>query len=132
MPYVRKKQYLELMALLKGIEETQGHMFKRMEKMMSAVSEFGVAMNAFFDEQSASINELKASIDGLSGDVAWMKARIDELQNNSGPISPTDQDILNALQERAKTAVARGKEAVAQAKALDDATPPVVPPELAT
>jgi len=68
----------------------------------------------------------------LAGDVAGLKAKIDELQNSSGGISAEDQKILDDLQARAVAASANAKDAVAQVKALDEQTPPVVPPEVLT
>lgn len=127
-----RNQFLELRALLRDIHHHEGQIIHKQEALMSVISDFGTAMNAYFDETGASIDELKGSVNGLAGDVAWMKARIDELQNNPGPISPEDQKILNDLQARAVAASANAKDAVAQVKALDEATPPVVPPEVLT
>jgi peptidoglycan hydrolase CwlO-like protein len=77
---------------------------------MSAISDFAATVNQQF-------TDIGTSVDGLTADVAQLKAKIDELQNNPGPISPADQALLDDIQNKAN--------AVSQKlKALDDATAP--------
>jgi len=67
---------------------------KEMEnRIMSAISDFGNAVNAKFDE-------LGTAVDGVAADVDFLKAEIKKLQDNPGPISPEDQAILDGIQTR--------------------------------
>lgn len=93
------------------------HDLKEMEsKIMSAISDFRDRVNAKFDE-------LGTAVDGVAGDVDFLKKKIEELQNTPGPITPADQAILDELEAR----VGGLNEKV---KALDAATeqPPTPPP----
>jgi hypothetical protein len=82
--------------------------------IMSAVSEYAAAQKAF----NAQLHE---ALDGIHADVEALKAKIDQLQNNPGPISPADQALLDELQSEAAALVAR-------TRAVDDLTPPEIPP----
>lgn len=77
----------------------------------------------FADEVNARFDEIGTAVDGVSDDVAYLKEKIDELQNNPGPISPEDQAILDELQARVTGTTEK-------LKALDAATerPPTPPP----
>lgn len=85
-------------------------------RIMSAISEFGDRVTAKFDE-------LGTAVDGVAADVTFLKAKIEELQNNPGPITPADQAILDALEARVGTLSDKVKD-------LDAATenPPTPPP----
>lgn len=85
-------------------------------RVMSAISDFGAVVDTAF----ASIS---ASVDGIAADVAFLKAKIEELQNNPGPISPADQAVLDAIQ-------AKAAELTTKVQVLDAATeqPPTPPP----
>jgi outer membrane murein-binding lipoprotein Lpp len=80
---------------------------------MSKISEFADALKA-------QNTRLQASLDGVTSDVADLKAKIDELQNSQGQISPEDQALLDELQTSA-TALAD------KLAALDSETPPPAP-----
>lgn len=77
---------------------------------MSAISDYAASVKSSFDE-------LSTAVDGVSADVAQLKATIDKLQNSPGTISPEDQATLDSLQAQAKTLADK-------VKALDDATAP--------
>lgn len=102
---------------------------KEMEtKIMSVISDFAAKQKAFNDRQGASIDGLVTSVSGITADVQTLNDKIDELQNSPGGITPEDQALLNDL-ETAGNALADKIEATAAAlKALDEQTPPVVPP----
>lgn len=108
-----RKQYRELKALLVGLHETQGLLLRRMERLMSKISDFAAAMNAFTDRQDAAVNAIVA-------DVTWLKDKIDQLQNTPGEVSPEDQALLDAIQARAGAMADK-------VDALDALTPPAVP-----
>lgn len=61
------------------------------ERILSAISDSAARTTAF-------LNALSASIDGVSADVAALKALIEELQNSTGGITPEDQAILDQME----------------------------------
>lgn len=82
---------------------------------MSAISDFAARQKAFNER-------MDAAVEGLTGDVAELNRKIQELQNTSGAITPEDQALLDELQQRG--------EAIAQRlEALDAIRPPVPPVE---
>lgn len=81
---------------------------------MSIISEFASRQNAHNDR-------IDAAITGLAGDISQLNAKIAELQNSAGQISPEDQATLDALEARG-TAIA---EKVAALDALTEAAPSV-------
>lgn len=83
--------------------------------MASKISEFVDKQNAFNDR-------LDIAITGISEDVSFLKAKIEELQNSPGSISPEDQASLDALESRVAAMTAR-------IEALNALTPPVPPVE---
>lgn len=80
---------------------------------MSAVSDFAAKVNAFNDR-------VDAAITGISGDIDALNAKILELQNTSGAITPEDQALLDAIQ-------ARGEAVATKLEALDAMTAPTPP-----
>lgn len=86
-------------------------------KIMSAISEYAGRVNTAFDK-------LATAVDGVAGDVAFLKEKILELQNNPGPISAEDQAILDQLE--ARTAGLADKTAALDAATAD--RPPEPPP----
>jgi len=61
--------------------------------IMSTITDFVTAQNAFNDR-------LDASIAGLQGDIKFLTDKITELQNSPGVLTPADQASLDALQAR--------------------------------
>lgn len=83
-------------------------------KIMTAIETYGEAVNAAFDK-------IGSAVEGVSSDVQWLKDEIVKLQNTPGPISPSDQAILDGIQARAEAVVAK-------VEALDAlTTPPATP-----
>ena len=80
---------------------------------MSAISEFS-------NRQTNFNQRLDAAIKGIAGDVEALKAKILELQNTPGVITPEDQALLDEMESRTATITAK-------LEALDALTPPVVP-----
>lgn len=86
----------------------------RMEiRIMSAISDFASKQNSFNDR-------IDSAVTGLQGDVAALNAKITELQNSPGTVTPEDQALLDALQSRGETIAAK-------LEALDALTPPTPP-----
>jgi outer membrane murein-binding lipoprotein Lpp len=82
-------------------------------KIMSAISEFAARQDAFN-------NRIDVAVDGLTSDVQVLVAKIEELQNTAGQITPEDQALLDAIQSRSDAIAAK-------LEALDALTPPPVP-----
>ena len=78
------------------------------------------AIAAFATKQREYNDRLSTAINGVSTDISGMKALIDQLQNNPGPISAEDQAILDQLQ-------AMSEDAVTRMEAVDALTPPSAP-----
>lgn len=84
-------------------------------KIMTAIETYGQAVNTAFDK-------IGTAVDGVASDVKWLKDEILKLQNTPGPISASDQAILDGIQARAEAVVAK-------VEALDSLTvPPATPP----
>lgn len=80
---------------------------------MSAISIFALAQTTFNAR-------LAAAIDGIAADVASLNAKIEELQNTPGTITPEDQALLDELQ-------VAGDNLASRLEAVDGLTPPVPP-----
>lgn len=72
--------------------------------IMSAISDFAARQNTHNDR-------IDAAVTAITADIAELNAQIQELQNNPGPISAADQELLNALEARG-TAVAEKLDAL--------------------
>ena len=84
-------------------------------RIMSVISEFASWQNTFNDR-------VDSAVAGLATDVAYLKAKIEELQNSPGAITPEDQALLDALDARVASVADK-------LEALDALTPPVPPVE---
>lgn len=98
---------------LRDIKETLAQLLTLETKIMTVISDFAAKQNAFNAR-------MDASIQGLTGDVAELNRKIQELQNTSGVITPEDQALLNDLEQRG--------EAIAQRLEAMDAERPPAPP----
>lgn len=81
---------------------------------MSAIADFNTKMTEFFDRQDKAVSDLQ-------DDVKFLTDKIAELQASAGGITPEDQATLDAIQARASSVADK-------LAALDELTPPVVPP----
>lgn len=101
--------------------------------MAETIKSYSDKVNAAFDEIGATTDTLVTAFNGVTGDVAFLKDTILQLQNNPGPISAEDQALLDAGVPRAVAAVEKLRVAEAAVRALDEATagPIVDPPVLA-
>jgi hypothetical protein len=93
--------------------ETLDNVRKTRNTIMSAISDFATAQNAFNDQ-------IDTAVAGLTGDIAALNAKINELQNSPGAITPADQALLDAIQSRAAGVATK-------LTALDDLTAPAIP-----
>lgn len=60
---------------------------------MSVISDFAARVA----EKFASID---TNVEGINGDIAWLKTKIEQLQNSTGVISAEDQAALDAIEAR--------------------------------
>lgn len=100
-------------------------------KIMSAISDYSLRVNTAFDAISGSVDAIVNSVAGIAGDITELKRIIAELQSNPGPITPEDQALLDALESKVGSLVARAetvKVSLAELDAQTENVPPVVPP----
>jgi peptidoglycan hydrolase CwlO-like protein len=100
----------ELLARLTVIEH---NLSERINRVMSAISDFSAKVTAFFDRQDTAITDLQGDVDNLQKQIA-------ALQNSAGQITPEDQALLDAITTRAQTVSDK-------LDALDQLTPPAPP-----
>jgi hypothetical protein len=79
---------------------------------MNAIQQFAKSQNDFH-------NRIDTAIRGITDDVAYLTAKLADLQGTPGAITPEDQTLLDAIQ-------ARSNAIAAKLEALDALTPPVV------
>lgn len=86
----------------------------KLEKIMSAISDFA-------DKMSTHNNQVDTAIQGLTDDVGSLKQQIADLQASQGQITPADQALLDGIEAKAQAVSDK-------LVALDALTPPVAPP----
>lgn len=96
--------------------------------LKEAFSKFVVDQTAFNQRQATAIDSIVASEAGLTGDVAELNRIITELQNSAGEVTPEDQALIDQLVAASEAATAKAEAVAAALKALDEQTPPAVPP----
>lgn len=96
--------------------------------IMSAISTFAANQKVFNDRQAAAIDAAVTSITGLTGDVAELNRKIEELQNSQGGVTPEDQVLIDDLQTQGEALAAKAEALAAALALLDAQNPPVVPP----
>lgn len=102
---------------------------KEMEcRIMSVISDHLAKQTAFNTRQAAAIDQVVASIAGVTSDIKTLNDKITELQNSSGGVTPEDQILINELETKGDELATKAEGLAAALKALDDQTPPVVPP----
>lgn len=89
------------------------------DKIMQEIEQFSTDVNQAFDK-------LGLAVEGVSGDVAWLKEELKKLPTTPGPLSPEDVALLNGIRTRAN-------DLADKLSALDSLTeqvptPPVEPP----
>lgn len=97
-------------------------------RIMSVISDHLAKQTAFNTRQAAAIDQVVASIAGVTSDIKTLNDKITELQNSSGGVTPEDQILINELETKGDELATKAEGLAAALKALDDQTPPVVPP----
>lgn len=116
---------LRLLATVKHHEHKQK---KRDRKTMSALSDFLAKQTAFNSRQATAIDAVVAGVAGVSADVDTLNAKITELQNSIGTVSPEDQAAIDSLQAQGEALSTKLEAASTALTALDAANPPPPPP----
>lgn len=93
-----------------------------------AVAQFVAQQTAFNARQGAAIDKAVASADGVTGDVTALKDKILELENSAGEVTPEDAALIAELVTMSEAVTAKSEALSVALAALDEATPPVVPP----
>lgn len=108
---------LRLLALFAAVRwATKRDISKLKEEIMSAISDFAAKVDAFNET-------IDKAVDGLTADVADLKAQIEKLQNSPGAITPEDQATLDRIQ--AKAGAVADKLAALDAQTEQAPAPPV-------
>lgn len=87
---------------------------RKLNTIMSAISDFSTKLSAFFDRQDKAISDLQDDVKNLNDQIA-------ALQNSSGTVTPEDQALLDQITARASAVSDK-------LDALDQLTPPATPP----
>jgi uncharacterized coiled-coil protein SlyX len=95
------------------VEANLSRILHKLEVLMSKISDFSDAMNAFFTRQDKAVSDLQ-------DDVKTLNDKITALQNSAGEITPADQALLDAIQAHASAVSDK-------LDALDAMTPPPTP-----
>lgn len=101
---------------------------KKVEQIMSALTDYIAAQKAFNVTLKAGIADTNAGLAGIAGDVDGLKKRIEDLINSSGGLTPEDKAELEAILADSAEIAASIQATAGQAKSLDEATPPAPPP----
>jgi len=107
-----------IIAISKSLATIEGKLTdldKQLKEIMSAISDFATAQNAFNDRQDAAIT-------ALGKDIEVLNQKITDLQNSAGQITLEDQKLLDDIQARASGIADK-------LDALDALTPPPPPIE---
>lgn len=109
---------------------TKEDLQKTEHRIMSAIKDFSDKVTAAFNDIGSNVDDLNAAVTGIASDVTALKAKIDQLQNSPGAISPEDQALLDQISAQATALSDKVKTVDDAAKALDAATEnaPVAPP----
>lgn len=99
---------------LSGVDHKLLEISHRLERLMSAISDYAAKVKQSF-------TAISAGLDGITGDLVTLNDKITALQNSPGQVTPEDQALLNEVQTLASGLADR-------VKALDDQTAPPAPP----
>lgn len=80
---------------LQCLEDKLSQLINIGEQIMSAISDFAMAQNAFNDQ-------MDVNVAGLQDDIKSLNDTITKLQNSPGVITPEDQKSLDDLQNMEK------------------------------
>lgn len=100
----------------------------------AAVASFLAQQKSYNDRQAKAIDEAVASVSGptgLANDIDSLYAKIKELEDSAGTITPEDQALLDEALAQAGALATKAEETATALKNLDSLTPPVVPPPTA-
>lgn len=113
------------------LSETQARhnaIINHQQLIMNAIQTYAANVNAKFDLITEAVTALTTAIAGVADDVAYLKEKIEELQNSPGEISPADQQTLNDLEARTNNTAANLTALKNALQALDAATTRPMPP----
>jgi len=112
-----RKQLLSVISTINSMEK----------RIMSKITDFATAQTAFNARIGTAIDGVATSVSGLTDDVAALNAKILELQNSAGQVTPEDQALIDELQVSGEALATRAEAASQALAALDALTPPEVP-----
>lgn len=118
----------KLMALLErflcGSSPTDPDTERKLDQVLTALTKIGAdimtAISDFATKQMAHNDRMGMAIDGIVADIVALNAKIAELQNSAGTVTPEDQALLDQLESQGDTLATK-------AEALDAMAPPPTP-----
>ena len=106
---------------------TKHDLNESVKKIMQAIDNFAAAQRAYNTAQATAIDGLVSSLAGVTQDVVDLQAKIVELQNSPGTLTPADQANLDEMQADGAALVTRLQGVQSALGALDAQNPPTVP-----
>ena len=98
-----------------------------MATVKEALDKFKTAAEAHQAAQEEQLEGIKTSVEGITGDLTWIKSELDRLNNSPGTISAEDQATLDGIIAKMASLNAGGADVRSRLQALDSMTPPVPP-----
>lgn len=112
---------------------TKEDLAKAVAQIMATTSEqikaYPDQVNAQLSSIETNVDQLVTSTQGVSADVAFIKAKLDAIQNSPGTLSPEDQASLDQASARTTAVADKLSGVAAQLKSLDEATDSSQQPE---
>lgn len=102
---------------------TKADLEKVTQKVM-ALGEQLARIEAELTAVGTSVDEVVTSVEGVTQDVAQLKALIEKLQNSQGGVTPEDQATIDKLEATIAALGVKSKSVADAVKALDEATAP--------
>ena len=108
-------------ATKKDLEDGINTVLKEIGKLMSQITDYANRVGEY-------ANTLDAALENITGDIDFLKKKIEEIQNSPGVLSPEDQAALDAADARLKTLSDKAAALAEVVPPPAPTEPPVVPP----
>lgn len=95
---------------------------------MATVKDFVAQQTAFNDRQGKAIDAAVASVQGITSDIDALNAKIKELQDSAGQVTPEDQALIDQLQSQGGALADKLDALSTNLGNLDAQNPPTPPP----
>lgn len=128
VPSLVSAQLLQLLGVALSVIEKQTDLISnQITHMANELDTFLADQAAINNRVDAGLATLNDAVTGIKGDVNSLNDRIKLLTDNQGNLTDAQKDTIAELETHGQNIAAGIENAATAAKALDDATPPVVP-----